>query len=62
MVFPGGSMVKTPPANEEDLGSTLGWEDLLEKEVAAFPDISLANPMDRGAWWTRVHGLQKSWT
>ena len=22
----------------------------------------LENPMDRGAWWTRVHGVKKSWT
>ena len=22
----------------------------------------LENPMDRGAWWATVHGLQKSWT
>ena len=26
MVFPGGSMVKTPPASEEDLGSIPGLE------------------------------------
>ena len=22
----------------------------------------LENPMDRGAWWTMVHGVAKSWT
>ena len=22
----------------------------------------LDNPMDRGAWWARVHGVAKSWT
>ena len=22
----------------------------------------LENPMDRGAWWTAVHGVAKSWT
>ena len=22
----------------------------------------LRNPMDRGAWWTTVHGVAKSWT
>ena len=22
----------------------------------------LENPMDRGAWWTTVHGVTKSWT
>jgi len=22
----------------------------------------LENSMDRGAWWTTVHGVEKSWT
>ena len=22
----------------------------------------LENPMDRGAWWAKVHGLTKGWT
>ena len=22
----------------------------------------LGNPVDRGAWWTAVHGVTKSWT
>ena len=22
----------------------------------------LENPMDRGAWWAKVHGVAKSWT
>ena len=22
----------------------------------------LGNPMDRGVWWARVHGVEKSWT
>ena len=22
----------------------------------------LENPMDRGAWWAKVHGVTKSWT
>ena len=22
----------------------------------------LENPMDKGAWWTTVHGVTKSWT
>ena len=22
----------------------------------------LGNPMDRGAWWVKVHGVAKSWT
>ena len=27
-----------------------------------FPCSCLENPMDRGAWWTTVHGVAKSWT
>ena len=34
MGFPGGSVVKNPPANTEDTGSTLGREDPLDKEIA----------------------------
>ena len=26
------------------------------------PFFLLGNPMDRGAWWARVHGVAKSWT
>ena len=22
----------------------------------------LGNPMDRGAWWAKVHGVARSWT
>ena len=25
-------------------------------------DSCLENPMDRGAWWSTVHGVTKSWT
>ena len=32
--FPGGSVVKNPPANAGDADSTLGSEDPLEKEMA----------------------------
>ena len=31
-------MVKNPPANAEDMNS-LGWEDLLEEEMATHPRI-----------------------
>ena len=37
---------------------SLGWEDLLEKEMAYPLQYScLENPMDRGAWWAMVHGV-----
>ena len=41
--------------NIRDLGSILGWEDPLEKEMAC-----LKNPMDRGAWQAAVHSVAKS--
>ena len=34
MGFPGGSVVKNPPANTGHTGSTLGREDPLEKDMA----------------------------
>ena len=34
MGFPGGSVVKNPPASAGETGSVLGWEDPLEKEMA----------------------------
>ena len=35
----------------------LGREDPFEEEMTAH-----SSPMDRGAWWTRVHGIAKSQT
>ena len=63
MVFPGGSVVKNPPANARDADSIPGW--------GRSPGVGhdnplqyscLGNPMDRGAWWATVHGVAKSWT
>ena len=45
--FPGGSVVKSPPAKQEMWVRSLGQEDPLEKEMYS----CLGNPMDRGAWW-----------
>ena len=36
MVFPGGSAVKNLPAMHENQVQTPGWEDSLEKEMAAY--------------------------
>ena len=42
---------------------SLGWEDPLEKEMAAHSSIScLDNPMDGGAWSATVHGVANSGT
>ena len=59
--FPGGSVVKDPPANAGDTGSIPG--------SGRFPGggngnplqyFCLRNPMGRGAWWATVHGVAKS--
>ena len=55
MGFPGGSVVKNPPANAGDTGPSLGREDPLEKEMATHS----RNPTDRGAWPATVHGVAK---
>ena len=60
MDFPVDSMVKNPPAKQKTWVWSLGWEDPLEEEMATHSQYScLANPMDRGPWWTTVHGVTK---
>ena len=66
MGFPGGSVVKNPPANAGDTG-----------DVGSIPGSGtspgggngsplqyscLGNPMDGGAWQATVHGVTKSYT
>ena len=55
--FPGGSVVKNPPAMQETVVWSLGWEDPLEKEMATQSRIL--------AWripWTDEPGwLQSTW-
>ena len=58
--FPGGSDGKESACNEGDLGSIHG----LGRSPGGDHDhplqySSLENPMDRGAWWTTVNGLQR---
>ena len=61
--FPGGSDSKESACNAGDLGSIPG--------SGRFPGgghgnplqySCLENPMDRGAWWATVHGVEKSQT
>ena len=54
-LFPGASVVNNLPAKKETQVQSQGWEDPLEKEMAAHS--SMGNPMDRGAWQTTVHGV-----
>ena len=61
--FPGGSEVKSPPANAEYLSSIPGWGDPLEEGMATQSSIlAWENPMDRGAWWVAVRRVVKCWT
>ena len=51
-------MVKHLPAMWETEVQSLGWEDVLEKEMATHSNIlALENPMDRGAWRATVHEM-----
>ena len=56
-------MVKNLPAMQETQVQSLGWEDLLEKGMAAQSSIlAWRIPMDRGSWPATVHGVAKSQT
>ena len=59
-------MVKNPPANGETQEiwiQSLSWEDPLENGMVTHSSIlGLENPMDRGAWWATVRGIEKSQT
>ena len=61
MSFPGGSVVKTPPANAVDAGSTPESEGSPgEGNGNPLQYSCLGNPMDRGAWRALVCGVTKS--
>ena len=61
MGFPGGSVVKkNPPANAGDMGSIPGLgRSLGEGNGNPLQYSCMGNPMDRGAWWTTIHGVTK---
>ena len=52
-------VVKCLPTMRETRVQYLGWEDLLEKEMQPLQYSCLENPMDRGAWWATVHGVER---
>ena len=59
--FPGGSVVKTLPANAGDLGSIPGsGRSPGEGNGNPLQYSCLGSPMDRGAWWATVHGVVES--
>ena len=61
--FPGGSVVKNPPANAGDTGSIPGSGRSPGKGNGNPPQYScLENPTDRGVWRATAHGVTKSQT
>ena len=61
--FPGGSVVKNPPAMQKTWVWSLGQEDLLEKEVATYSSIlAWERPRTEEHGGLQSMGSQKSWT
>ena len=55
MDFPGGSVVKNPPAKAGDMGSIPGsGRSLGEGNGNPLQHSCLENSKDRGAWWATV--------
>ena len=61
--FPGGTVVKNPPANAGDIRDMV-----LVPGSRRSPRVENSNPlqysclgnsMDRGAWWATIHGVMK---
>ena len=63
MGFPGGSVVKNPPANEGDTGDVGlipgSGRSLGEGNGNPLQYSCLGNPMDRGAWRASAHDVAK---
>ena len=56
-------MVKNSPTNVGDMGSILGLgRSPGEGNGNVFQYSCLENSMDRGTWWSAVHGVAKSQT
>ena len=57
--------VNNLPANAGDTGDAVSIPGLGRPPGGGngnpFQYSCLGNPMDRGAWWTIVHGIAKSW-
>ena len=66
MGFPVAQVVKNLPANAGDARDMGSIPELgrypEEGNGNPLPNSSLVNPVDRGAWWAKVHGATKSQT
>ena len=64
--FPGGTVVKNPPANAGDTreAGLIPGSGRSPREGNGNPlqYSCLGNSMDRGAWWATVYGVAKSQT
>ena len=59
--FPGGSVIKNPPANAGDKGLNPGSGRFPgEGSSNSIQYSCLGSPMDRGAWWATVHGVARA--
>ena len=60
MGFPGGSVIKNPPANAGDIvGSIIPGLGRAPGGGNPLQYSCLGNPMGRGAWWATVHRVAK---
>ena len=60
--FPGGTVVKTPPANVGDVGSIPGpGRSPGGGNGNPLQYSRLGNPMDREAWWAAGQGVAHDW-
>ena len=64
MGFPGGTVVKNPPANVGDARDTGSIPGSRKSPGGGYDNqySCLENPMDRGAWGATVHRITRSWT
>jgi len=61
--FPGSSAGKESTCNAGNPSLIPNWENSLEEGMETNSRIlALRIPMDRGAWWSTVHGVTKRWT
>ena len=62
--FPGDTVVKNLPASSGDTGDagSIPGSRRSPREGNGLQYSSLENFMDKGAWWTTVHGVAKNLT